>query len=232
MKSIILFCLLMVVCNAQIFPPTNILQQATQAIKNAKSSVDDVMSEMERTRRTLVMNTERQMYNYRSQSATIIIDLKDLRMKDIKEKQAQAPGKDAQDCLNKVQSNVMTSSTTGMNDLDRCQNTAKQQFQNELQAFDTAKATGEKLKSDLDRISLECYTSNVFDMANCIFSKVGLANINIRNYKQQVAQMERQAESNKNTILLQQSSCNNAAVSKAREGFTTAIYDAAKCLKN
>lgn len=222
----------MVVCNAQRFPSTNILQQATQAIKTAKSSVDDVMSEMERTRRTLVMNTEQQMYNYRYQSANIIIDLKDLRMKDIREKQAQAPGKDAQDCLNKVQSNVMTTSTTGMNDLDRCQNTAKQQFQNELQAYDTAKATGEKLKSDLDRISLECYNSNIFNMANCIFSKVGLVNLDIRNYKQQVTQMERQVESNKNTILLQQSSCNNGAVSKAREGFTTAIYDAANCLKN
>ncbi|CAL7940098.1 unnamed protein product [Xylocopa violacea] len=187
---------------------------------------------MKRTRNSLATTADNQMYNYWSQSATTIINLKDSRIKDINEKQAQASGKDAQDCLNKVKSNVMTTSTTGMNDLDRCKNTAKQQFQNVLQAFDTAMATGQKLKSDLDRVALECYTSDVFQMANCIFAKVGLANINIREYKQQVAQMERQAESNKNAIVLQQSSCNNEAVSKAREGFTTAIYDAANCLKN
>ncbi|OAD58077.1 hypothetical protein WN48_00877 [Eufriesea mexicana] len=234
MKSFIFLCLLVTLCAAQIRPPSNVLDQAVRAIKTAKTTVQDAMSDMKRNRRTIDMNTRNQISNIQYQSFKNINDIQSTRLNYIKEKseQAKEAGKNVDDCLNAVTNNMRTATQTGNRELIACENKAKQDLDTQLQAFDTEEANGQKLINQLDSVSLACYNSNIMQMANCMIIKVGLINIDIRQYQQRIAQVERQVQSNKNNIITSQYSCNNNAVTKVRNASSQAIYDVTDCLKN
>lgn len=92
---------------------------------------------------------------------------------------------------------------------------------------------GQKLKNQLDQIALECMSSsNPQQMANCIFLKIAIINQDIRQYQQRASQLTNQANSQKNAVLLEQSSCNTRANDKVQSASTKAIYAAVDCLKN
>ena len=75
-------------------------------------------------------------------------------------------------------------------------------------------------------------SSNPQQMANCIFLKIAIINQDIRQYQQRASQLTNQANSQKNAILLEQSSCNARANDKVQSASTKAIYAAVDCLKN
>ena len=75
-------------------------------------------------------------------------------------------------------------------------------------------------------------SSNPQQTANCIILKVAIINQDIRQYQQRASQLTNQANSQKNALFLEQSSCNTRANNKVQSASTKAIYAAADCLKN
>ncbi|XP_043590750.1 uncharacterized protein LOC122571255 [Bombus pyrosoma] len=234
MKTFVFLCLLFVtVCSAQRFP--NILDQAMDALKNAKSSVDSVMSDLQHSQTNIGLKGRNEISNLYFQASQNIDSILKTRLDYIKEKlqEAKESSKNAEDCLNTVTKNMKDAGQTGYNQLNNCENIANQNFDAVLQAFDNERANGQKFKNQLDQVALGCIgSSNPQQVANCIFMKVAVINQEIRQYQQRASQLEMNAERNKNAITLQQTSCNSYAISIVQNASTKAIYAAADCLKN
>ncbi|CAK9809040.1 hypothetical protein ANTQUA_LOCUS5854, partial [Anthophora quadrimaculata] len=264
MKSFVLLCLLMTLCAAQMAGPPlrvdrrrptgNMLDQAVQAIKTAKSNVQSIQSNIRRAKTNFQLNTQNELSNINYQSFKTITDVESTRLQYIKvcyhhersntlmqkkrkgqlekSEEAKASGKDADQCLNGVTSNMKSGSQAARNELNKCDTQGKQLLQTQLLAFDTLQADGQKLLNDLDNIALQCYNSNIVEMASCMSVKVGIVNMSIRNYQQQANKLQSDAQSQKNNIIQTTFRCNNRAVDVCRSASTEAIYAAANCLKN
>ncbi|CAK9806139.1 hypothetical protein ANTPLA_LOCUS4784 [Anthophora plagiata] len=98
--------------------------------------------------------------------------------------------------------------------------------------FNSRFQNGQKLLNDLDNIALQCYNSDIIQMASCMSIKVGIVNRSIRDYQQQANKLQSDAQSQKNNIIQTTSNCNYRAVDVCRSASTEAIYAAANCLKN
>ncbi|XP_050474405.1 uncharacterized protein LOC126865660 isoform X1 [Bombus huntii] len=235
MKTFVFLCLLFVtVCSAQRFP-NDILNQAMNAIKNAKSSVDSVMLDLKHSQRNIGLNGKNEISNLYVQAGQNINSILKTRLDYIKEKsqEAKESGKNAEDCFNDVTKNLKDAGQTGYNQLDNCKNIANKNLDTELQAFDNEQANGQRLKNQLDQVALGCMgSSNSVQVASCILMKVGAINQEIRQYQQRASQLNTNTERNKNAITLQQRSCNSDAISIVQNASTKAIYAAADCLKN
>ncbi|KOC64640.1 hypothetical protein WH47_12104 [Habropoda laboriosa] len=215
-------------------PSSNILNQVVQAIKTAKSNVQSIQSDIRRARTNFQLNTQNELANINYQSFKTITDIESTRLKYIQEKseEAKASGKDADQCLNNVASNMKSGSQAARSELNRCDSQGKQLLQTQLLKFDALQADGQKLINELDNIALQCYNSNINQMASCMSIKVGLVNRSIRVYQQEASQLQSNAQSQKSNIILSTSSCNNQAVNTCRSASTDAIYAAANCLKS
>ncbi|CAK9832638.1 hypothetical protein ANTRET_LOCUS9432 [Anthophora retusa] len=234
MKSFVLLCLLVTLCAAQRRPTGSMLDQAVKAIKTAKSNVQSIQSDIRRAKTNFQLNTQNELSNINYQSFKTITDIESTRLQYIKEKseEAKASGKDADQCLNGVTSNMKSGSQAARNELNKCDTQGKQLLQTQLLAFDTLQADGQKLLNDLDNIALQCYNSDIIQMASCMSIKVGIVNRSIRNYQQQANKLQSDAQSQKRNIIQTTSNCNYRAVDVCRSASTEAIYAAANCLKN
>ncbi|XP_006622258.1 uncharacterized protein LOC102679711 [Apis dorsata] len=232
MKLFIFFCLLVTLCAAQW--PGNSLQQASEAVKKAKNSVQTILSDLNRSKSSIRRDAEQKIYSYQTQSINQMLNNKNFILNYIKKKREEAneSGKNADNCLDAVTNKVNNAYQKEYNSLNQCKNQAMQSIEAELQVLDAQEIVGKNLLNELDRVVLDCYNSNTMQMASCIFIKVGYINQRIRQYEQEISQAKRQIQNNQLKILSMQASCNSNAQSRLQNVTSQAIYDTTDCLKD
>ncbi|XP_017883622.1 uncharacterized protein LOC108627081 [Ceratina calcarata] len=179
------------------------------------------------------MDVSRQTSNLFGQAYSTITEVRDKQLKYINGKleEAKQAGKDAEACLNAVSAKMTSAAKTGYSEVDVSLSQAKKASNDAIQEFKKLKTTGQQLTNRLDRISLECYSSDIQQMGNCMITKLALVNMDIRQYQQTVSQMESSLSETKRNIIQQQRSSNQSATSKVQSVSISTIYDAADCLK-
>ncbi|XP_076288563.1 uncharacterized protein LOC143213017 [Lasioglossum baleicum] len=232
MKSFIAIVLLAAaLCAVQAYGP---LDQLTQGIKQAKNNVNSIMNDLRRSTSNLKFDTENKLSNKKIENMQQLNNVVNPALTDIRANvdAAKAKGKDAEHCYTDAKATLRTLSQTGFSDLDKCQQSGKQQLQSQLNNLEAAQNTGSQYISELDSIMLNCYSSDIFQMQRCAALKLGTTNQSIRAYESTVSSLKSTAQSASFQIVLSADSCYRQAVSVVRSGTTDVRISANRCVDN
>lgn len=232
MKSFFAIVLLAAaLCAVQAYGP---LDQLTQGIQKAKNNVKSITNDLQRFTNNLKYDTGNKLSNKKIEFMQQLNNIVNPALTEIRANvdAAKAQGKNVEHCYTNAKDTLRTLSQTGFSDLNKCEQSGKQQLQSQLNNLQAAQNTGNKIYSELDTIILNCYSSDIFAMQTCVALKLGTANQSIRAYESTVNSMKSTAQSASFQIVLSASTCYGQAVSVVRSGTTDVRISSNRCVNN
>ncbi|XP_066590090.1 uncharacterized protein [Prorops nasuta] len=233
MKPIAALCIVIACC---------FLQTATaigrspwpSAIANLKSRVNRGLSSLSRLERSTQFDLNNKLNNIHLNAMSSVNSAVNPALNSIRSSvdAAKNAGKDAENCYVTAKAELREVSMDGFDKLKQCKTSASSLVQPTLTDISSNTQAGNRILNDVNRIPLECQSSNAVQEGNCYTNKLATMSLSVKAFENAVRSIESTLSIAISKALSNATVCSSQITGSVSSKVSNARSAATKCIQN